>query len=258
MRPAERNRGCYGATLLAILLLLFPCLLFAGQIRVATASNFRDAMTAIVVAFEKQSRHEVILISGSSGKHYAQIVNGAPFDAFFSADAERPARLEGAGIAVSGSRFTYAIGRLVLWSHRSGYVDSNGDVLVHGDYRFLAIANPELAPYGRAAREALQSLGVWERLGGRLVRGENINQAFQFVHSGNAELGLIAVSQLRAAPTAGSHWLLPQPLYRAIEQQAVMLRDNEATRDLMSFIRSEEARRIIIDHGYDTVEIDTP
>ncbi len=258
MRPAERKRGCFGAKLLAILLLLFPCLSFADQIRVATASNFRIAMSAIAVAFEKQSRHEITLISGSSGKHYAQIVNGAPFDAFFSADAERPARLEEEGIAIPGSRITYAIGRLALWSPQAGYVDSNGDVLKHGDYRYLAIANPDLAPYGRAAREALQSLGVWDTLGDRLVRGENINQALQFVHSGNAELGLIAVSQLETTATGGSHWRLPQPLYRVIEQQAVMLRDNEATRDLMSFIRSDEARRIIVGHGYDTAEIGAP
>jgi len=240
------------ALLLASLLLLFPCRSIADQIRVATASNFRDAMSAIASRFEQRSEHEVILIPGSSGKHYAQIVNGAPFDAFFSADAARPELLDNAGLAVPGSRFTYAVGRLVLWSPKAEYVDAQGVILKHGEFRHLAIANPDLAPYGRAARETMESLGVWDRLNSRLVRGENINQAFQFVHSGNAELGFVAWSQIKNDGPEGSHWTVPQSLYRPIEQQAVLLRDSAATRAFISHIQSREVRKIIRDHGYDT------
>jgi len=257
--PTADMRSINGrAVLLVIFLLLAPQRSFADQIRVATASNFRDAMSAIAAAFETQSEHEVSLIFGSSGKHYAQIMNGAPFDAFFSADAERPALLENEAVAVSGSRFTYAIGKLVLWSPRAAYVTSDPAVLERGDFRHLAIANPDLAPYGRAAREALISLGLWQRLGNRLVRGENIGQTFQFVHSGNAELGLVAWSQLKGSPPNGSYWLVPQSLYQAIEQQAVLLKDSTATRSFMSYILGEEAGKIILSHGYDRPENSPP
>jgi molybdate transport system substrate-binding protein len=154
---------------------------------------------------------------------------------------------------VPGSRFTYAVGRLVLWSPQAGYVDPGGKILERGDFRHLAIANPDLAPYGTAAREALQALGLWNQLGPRLVRGENIGQAFQFVSSGNAQLGLVAWSQLRRndATIEGSYWLVPARYYRPIKQQAVLLRDTVAARTFMSFIRSEESAKIIRAHGYD-------
>jgi molybdate transport system substrate-binding protein len=224
----------------------------ADEIRVATASNFRGAMTALARAFEETHRLEVVPIYGSTGKHYAQIVNGAPFDAFFAADALRPERLEREGLAVAGSRFTYATGILVLWSPREGFVDPEGLVLRSGRFRHLSIANPDLAPYGAAARDVLERLGLWAALGPRLVLGENVGQAFLFVSSGGAELGFVAGSQLVAGPDTrnGSTWRVPEDLYRPIEQQAVLLRESEAARAFLAFIRTAAAARIIGDHGY--------
>jgi len=193
-------------------------------------------------------------IFGSTGKHYAQIKNGAPFDAFFAADVRRPEHLEKEGVALPGSRFTYAVGKVVLWSPRTGYVDPQASVLERGEFHHLAIANPKFAPYGKAAQEVLQERGLWGRLSGRLVRGENIGQTFQFVNSGNAELGFVAYSQVKRPnqPIEGSFWEVPQALYTPIEQQAVLLKDNEVARAFLSFVRSDEALKIIRDHGYET------
>lgn len=192
------------------------------------------------------------LISGSTGKHNAQIRNGAPFDVFFAADAIRPERLERDGLTVVGTRTTYAVGRLVLWSARPRYVDAGGEVLRGDDFRHLAIANPKLAPYGRAAEEVLRAFGVWEEVSGRLVRGENVAQTLHFIQSGNAELGFVAYSQLRAMgqQADGSSWEIPRELYSPIEQQVVLLKDTSDARALLAFVQSEEARKIISDFGY--------
>jgi molybdate transport system substrate-binding protein len=240
--------------LLATAILLVTSQATASEIRVAVASNFTRAIRVAANVFEADTGHKVTLAFGSTGKHYAQIVNGAPFDAFFAADVRRPKLLEQEGLAVPGSRFTYAIGKLILWSPEAALVDAKGRVLEHGEFRYLAIANPKLAPYGLAAREVLQSRGLWDDLNRRLVRGENIGQAFQFVASGNAELGFVARSQLMRPgfEIEGSHWDVPAELYTPIEQQAVLLKDSEAARAFMSFVRSEEAIRIIRDHGYET------
>jgi len=232
----------------------------AAELRVATASNFRNAMVALVREFEQASGHRAVPIYGSTGKLYAQIINGAPFDALFAADTLRPERLERDGLAVPGSRFTYARGRLVLWSPQADYVDEQGRVLEQKNFRRLAIANPELAPYGVAARDVLEALGLWQQLGQRLVQGENIGQAFLFVRSGNAELGFVAWSQLVSGPqpVEGSFWLVPENLYNPIEQQAVALTNTDATRAFLSFVRSTEAAGIIRDHGYATPESGRP
>jgi len=245
------TRWC-SLSLLTTLILAIPGLVSAGELRIATASNFRSTMTVLVRKFEQASNHRVVPIYGSTGKHFAQILNGAPFDAYFAADRRRPKMLEEEGLAVPDSRFTYAIGRLVLWSPREGYVDDQGQILKQGSFHHLAIANPEFAPYGAAAREVLESLGLWQKLGPRLVRGENIGQAFLFVHSGNAELGLVAWSQLRTSTPSldGSFWQVPESLYQPVVQQAVALTDSEAVRAFISYIRSEQAARIIRDHGY--------
>lgn len=226
----------------------------AAEIRVAVATNFKGAMSAVADRFEAATGHEVTLSFGSTGSHYAQIVNGAPFHAFFAADARRPERLEAEGIAVAGSRFTYAIGRLTLWSPREGYVDSEGRVLARAHFRRLAIANPKLAPYGEAARQALDALGLWERLAPQLVRGENVGQTFQFVASGNAELGFVAWSQIRqpGRQTEGSYWQVPRDLHSPIEQQAVLLDDADAARELLAFVRGAEASTLIRHFGYET------
>jgi molybdate transport system substrate-binding protein len=241
----------------AAMVLLAPPSLAAEEIRVAVASNFRQAMNVLADRFEDTSGHGVTLIPGSTGKHYAQIVNGAPFDAFFAADAERPRALEAGKRIVPGSRFTYAIGKLVLWSAAERLVDPAGEILQSGSFDHLAIANPELAPYGEAARQVLQALGLWEKLGSRLVRGENIGQTFQFVVSGNAELGFVARAQLSipGSDFAGSAWDPPQALYDPIEQQALLLRDTPAARDFMTFMRSEEGRALIRSYGYDVPDV---
>jgi len=229
----------------------------ADEIKVAVASNFYPAMKEIVLQYElKQSQssenHNIVLISGSSGKHYAQILNGAPFDIFFSADKVRPILLEKKGISETGSRFTYALGKLVLWSSLDGFVEKD-ERLYNNDLRFLAIANPRIAPYGVAAREALISLNLWEDLQSRLVRGENIAQTFQFVNSGNAKLGFISYSQLMnpSYPVVGSFWEVPQTLYTPIEQQVVLLKKSSLAKDFLSFIESDEFLNIISKYGYD-------
>jgi molybdate transport system substrate-binding protein len=228
----------------------------ADEIKVAVASNFYPAMKEIVSQYElKQSQsfenHNIVLISGSSGKHYAQIFNGAPFDIFFSADKIRPILLEKKGISETGSRFTYALGKLVLWSPLDGFVEKD-EQLYSNDSRFLAIANPRIAPYGVAAREALISLNLWEDLQSKLVRGENIAQTFQFVNSGNAKLGFISYSQLMnpSYPVVGSFWEVPQSLYTPIEQQVVLLKKSSLAKDFLSFIESDESLNIISKYGY--------
>jgi molybdate transport system substrate-binding protein len=224
----------------------------ADEVRVAVATNFTAAMAALVERFETRSEHEVLVSFGSTGNHYAQIKNGAPFDAFFSADVERPRLLEEEGVAVAGSRFLYAVGRLALWSSRAGYVDSDGRILASGDFRHLAIANPELAPYGAAARDVLTARGLWDSVQPRLVRGQDIGQAYSFVATSNAELGFVAYSQIKKpnGEIAGSYWLVPETLHQPIEQQAVLLHDTPAAREFVEFVKSDAARAIIRDYGY--------
>ncbi len=225
---------------------------FADTIHVAVASNFTDAGKDIAKAFEQKTGHKVILVFGSTGKHYAQIKNGAPFAAFFAADVTRPELLEQEGVALPGSRFTYAIGKVVLWSPEPGLIDAHAEVLNKGDFRHLALANPKLAPYGKAAEQVLRAQGAWETLQGRMVRGENIGQTFQFVNSGNAELGFVAYAQIKRPDTAipGSFWAPAQSLYNPIEQQAVLLKDQAAARDFLDFVKSETALEIIQHYGY--------
>jgi molybdate transport system substrate-binding protein len=224
--------------------------LAADEIRVAAASNFKAAISELARRFEDSTGHDVVLIFGSTGKHYAQIVHGAPFDLFFAADRARPERLEREGRGLDGSRFTYAVGRLVLWSADAKRVDDGDNVLAENSYRHLAIANPSLAPYGRAAKEALQALGLWDAVAPRLVTGENIAQAYQYVRSGNAELGLVAWSQVLQSGSQGSSWLVPESLHAPIEQQCIALRAGEAAARFLEFVRSEAGVEIIRAHGY--------
>lgn len=237
---------------MALIFPLFVSQVTAGEIRLAVASNFTSAIKAIARYFEAETGHQVKLIFGSTGKHYAQIRHGAPFDAYFAADTRRPELLEQENLALPGSRFTYAVGKLILWSPKAGYVDSQAKVLEQGGFRHLAIANPRLAPYGKAAQQALQARGLWDLMKGSMVRGENIGQAFQFVKSGNAELGFVAYAQVKHPdhPVEGSWWEVPQALYTPIEQQAVLLKESEVARDFMSFVKSDVALEIIQSYGY--------
>jgi molybdate transport system substrate-binding protein len=224
----------------------------AAEVRIAVAANFTAAASEIARAFEAAAGNRVLLVSGSTGKHFAQIRSGAPFDLLLGADVERPRRLEEDGPGIVGSRFTYARGRLVLWSPRAGFVDPEGSILARGGFRHLAIANPRLAPYGAAARQVLESLELWDELEHKIARGENVAQALHFVASGNAELGFLAASQITPEQNRqGSFWVVPEALHSPIEQQAVMVRDSAAARDFLDFLRGDLAREIIRAHGYE-------
>jgi molybdate transport system substrate-binding protein len=239
------------ASLLAIFL---PSDLQAGDVRVAVASNFSVAAATLARRFEEETGHRVELISGATGKHFAQIMHGAPFDVFLAADRQRPEKLVRSSRAIDGSRFTYALGKLVLWSADPGLVDREGQVLKTPGFKRLAMANPDLAPYGQAAMQLMEALGVWQQVRPRLVYGENVNQAFQFVVTANAQLGFVARSQLisLSPETRGSRWEIPQSLYAPIEQQAVALSGSQAASEFLAFLRGEPARSIIREFGYDT------
>jgi molybdate transport system substrate-binding protein len=232
-----------------------PCV--AAEVKVAVAANFSAPLDEIAKAFTKATGHTLAISAGSTGKLSAQILNGAPFEVLLAADAEHPAQLEKAGAAVAGSRFTYARGRLVLWSAKPGLVDADGKVLAGGAFRHLAIANPQLAPYGKAAQECLTRLHLWEKLQPLLVQGEDIGQTYEFVASGAADLGFIALSQMRAGLAKGgpkgSFWMVPESSYSPIEQQAVMLvkgRVNPAAARFLRFLQGAEAHAVLQDFGY--------
>jgi molybdate transport system substrate-binding protein len=223
----------------------------AAQTNVAVAANFTEAAREIAAAFKAKTGHEAVLSFGSSGQFYTQITQGAPFQVFLSADDARPKKLTDDGLAVAESRFTYAIGKLVLWSKMPGLVKGE-ETLKGASFAKLSICNPTAAPYGAAAVEAMKVLKIYEALQPKLVEGATITQAFQFVETGNAELGFVALSQLTGNDT-GSRWLIPQELYSPIRQDAVLLKSgasNEAATGFISFLRSPEARAIIEKYGY--------
>lgn len=237
-------------------LLLLAATARADEVQVAVAANFTAPMQKIAAEFEKDTGHRARLSFGGTGKFYAQIRNGAPFHVLLAADDETPSRLEKEALAQHGSRFTYAIGKLVLWSAKPGYVDDKGDVLKKGDFIKLALANPKLAPYGSAAMEVLSKLGLLGALQPRFVQGENIAQTWQFVGTGNAELGFVALSQVMKEGRifAGSAWVVPASLHTPIRQDAVILnggRSNAAAGALMKYLKGDKARAIIKDYGYD-------
>jgi molybdate transport system substrate-binding protein len=223
-----------------------------AEIRVAVAANFAEPLRVLAARFEQRSTDTVTPIVASTGALYAQIVNGAPFDVFLAADVDRPHALEESGLIVAGSRRTYAVGRLVLWSADPDLVDAKGGVLASEGYRRLALANPALAPYGQAAEEVLRGLGLWSRVEPRIVRGESIAQVFSFVSTGNAELGFVAASQVchPERPVGGSMWQVPQSLHAPIEQQAVLLTDSAAVRAFFTFLTSPEAESVMRRFGY--------
>jgi len=252
------NAKLKALTLIVVCQFFFLNEAIADEIKIAVASNFYPTMKELVTHFESitpnsDTTNNIVLISGSSGKHYAQILNGAPFDLFFSADKLRPNMLEKEDVFNNQSRFTYALGKLALWSSFNEYVDSDGQVLYTDDFRFLAIANPKIAPYGVASKETLTSMNLWQDMEEKLVRGENIAQTFQFAKSGNAKLGFVSYSQILSlnSSSEGSYWLVPQSMYQPIEQQAILLKDSSLGKDFLSFIKSNEALDIIKRNGYD-------
>ena len=234
-------------------LLLFPLIGQAETLRVAVAANFTDVTKRIVPLFEQQSGHRVKVSFGSTGKLYAQITHGAPFDLFLAADVARPQRLIKEGKGVADSVFTYARGQLVLWGSDADLFDDGEQYLLQGQFSRLAIANPDTAPYGVAAQQVLQRLGVWEKQLEKLVRGDSIAQAFQFTATANAAVGLVAASQVKAWPHKGSLWIVPEAYYQPISQQAVLLqrgKEKPAAQAFMRFLRGSEAQTIIRDYGY--------
>ena len=224
----------------------------ADTIHAAVASNFQRTMKALAPIFEARTGHRLVISHGATGRLYAQIMNGAPHEVFLAADTERPARLEKNGRAIPGTRFTYAVGRLMLCGSTPALRTRGLEVLKEGAFNRLAMANPRLAPYGRAAREVLDHFGLSETLRVRIVRGENIGQTFHFVRSGAADLGLVALSQVLALTEKERPACTPVPetLHSPILQQAVLLKDAPAARAFLAFLRSPEARKIIQDHGY--------
>lgn len=223
----------------------------AAETHIAIATNFTAAATEIAAAFAEATEHEAVLSFGATGQFYAQITQGAPFEVFLAADARRPALAIKEGYGVDGTVFTYAIGQLVLYSAEAGRVIGR-KTLEAGDFQQLAIANPQTAPYGVAAVEVMQALGLYEILQPKIAQGQSIGQAFQFVESGNAELGFVALGQV-AQSDAGSSWLVPQEFYRPIRQDAVLLKageDNPAAAAFLEFLKGDEAEAIIRKYGY--------
>jgi len=225
----------------------------AAETQVAVAANFTEPAKAIAAAFHDATGHTATLSFGPSGAFAAQIAHGAPFEVFLSADAERPRQAERDGLAASGSRFTYAVGRLVLYSATPGLVDDAGAVLRNGTFAHLSIADPATAPYGSAAVQVIAKLGLTRVLAPRIVRGNSVAQAFQFVATGAAELGFVAQSQV-VALAGGSRWLVPATLHTPIDQQAVLLRTgiaNPAAAAFVSFLKGPQAVAIIRRYGYE-------
>lgn len=228
----------------------------ADEVSVAVAANFTAPMQKIAASFEQDTGHKAVLSFGATGKFYAQINSGAPFQVFLAADDTTPERVEREGKGVQGSRFTYAVGKLVLWSARDNYVDAQGAVLKTGDFAHLSVANPKLAPYGLAAVQTLEKLGLADSLKPRIVTGENIAQTYQFIASGNAQLGFVALSQVMedGRIAKGSAWQVPSSMHEPIKQDAILLntgKDNPAAAALMQYLRGDKARAVIRSYGYD-------
>lgn len=244
--------------LLALLVVLVPPAARAGDALAAVAANFKETAEALLPLFREATGHKVTLTTGSTGKLHAQVVAGAPFDVMLSADAATPAALIAAGHAEAGTAFTYATGRLALWSAGPGRIGADGRAaLADPGLRFVAIANPGLAPYGAAAREALVSMGLWAALEPKIVMGQNVGQAHSMVASGAAEVGLVALSAVKSprAAIAGSHWEVPQRHHAPIRQDAVLLAhgaENPAARACLDFLRGPRARAVIARFGYGT------
>lgn len=234
---------------LAVLILLtFSLPASAERALVAVASNFLKPVEALVERYEADSGHEINVAGGSTGQHYAQIVHGAPFDVFLAADEERPALLEASGLG--DGRIAYALGRLALYSTSSASISEGFETL--DSMRFIAIANPDLAPYGRAAKEALDHAGLWDNLQNRIVQGQNIGQAFGMVASGNAEVGLVALSQTIARND--THWVVPSEFHTPIRQEAILLsrgKGNVAAEGFLAYLASDAAQMVIEEYGYD-------
>jgi len=247
--PLSRLLAALGAGFLA-------CAAHAAEVQIAVAANFTAPIKEVAAEFEKDTGHKVVASFGPTGGFYTQIKNGAPFEVFFAADDTTPEKLEKEGDTVAGSRWTYAVGKLVLWSATPGYVDDKGEVLKKNEFKHLSIGNPKTAPYGLAGIQAMEKLGLAEAIKPKLVEGSNITQAYQFVATGNAELGFVALSQVYkdGKITGGSAWIVPANLYEPIRQDAVILskgKDNPAAKALADYLKGPKAIAVIKAYGYD-------
>jgi molybdate transport system substrate-binding protein len=227
----------------------------AGEVRLALAAHFAAPWARISPAFTAATGHQVLVSTGASGKFYSQIKAGAPFDVLLSADAHIPAKLLQENLAVKGSAYTYAVGALVLWSSQPGLVDDQGAVLATGRFRHMALANPKLAPYGAAAEQVLRARGLAQALAPRLVTAESVGQAYQFISTGNAELGFVSLAQVMVPgrPIPGSHWRVPPALHAPLQHDAVLLNpgaQNPAAHALLAYLRSAPAQAVMVAHGY--------
>ncbi len=235
---------------------IFSSKAWSNEIHVAVASNFYNPLREIATQFEKETNHQIKVIAGSTGKLYAQIMHGAPFDIFLAADQKRPMMLEKNGNAISGTRFTYAVGKITLWSVFPNAISKNGkSTLRANNFSHIAIANPRTAPYGKAAIQTMQNLGLWKKIQPKVVQGENIGQTFQFVASQNAKLGFVALSQILDPKNKfkGEKWDVPEKLYDPINQDAVILKkggNNSAVKTLSKYLKSKKAKLIIQKYGY--------
>ncbi|UOG90959.1 MAG: molybdate ABC transporter substrate-binding protein [Candidatus Thiothrix sulfatifontis] len=242
-------------TLLTAVIACSTASAWADEVQVAVASNFTKPLEAIAEKFKAASGHELKISAGATGKLYAQIENGAPFEVFISADSKTPKKLVEAKMAEADSQFTYAFGTLVVWSSKEGYVDDKGDVLKKGEFQHLAIANPKTAPYGEAGMAVMEKLGLTAAITPKLVTGENITQTYDFVSTGNAELGFVALSQVSKANKlkSGSAWVVPQEMYKPLSQDAVLLskgKDSAAAKALLEFLKGDDAQAIMTSYGY--------
>lgn len=249
----QNRRPILAVAFAGVLGLLLGGSAVAAETKVAVAANFTEPAKEIAAKFEARTGDKVVLSFGSSGQFYTQIANGAPYEVFLSADSERPTKAEADGLSVAGTRFTYATGRLVLWSKTPGLVDAKGAVLAKGKFEKLAIADPKAAPYGLAAIETLTKLKLYDTLKPRIVQGSSITQAFQYVQTGAAELGFVALSQV-INEKGGSRWLAPAADHTPIDQQAVLLKtgaDSAAAKAFLQYLKGSEARAIIKRYGYE-------
>ena len=243
----------------SVLAILIGCSAFtsaqADEVQVAVAANFTAPIQAIASDFEKDTGHKLIAAYGATGQFYTQIKNGAPFEVFLAADDSTPEKLEKEGDIVPGSRFTYAVGTLALWSAKDGYIDGTDKTLIGNQYKHLSIANPKAAPYGLAATQVLAKLDLTDKVKNKIVEGQNITQAYQFVSTGNAELGFVALSQIckDGKVSSGSAWIVPEAMHDPIRQDAVILKkgeNNPAAKALAEYLKGPKATAIIKSYGY--------
>jgi molybdate transport system substrate-binding protein len=249
-----RRIGAFLTSLLTACLL--PRVAHAAEVIVAVAANFTAPMKVIAQSFERETGHKAVLVFGATGQLYAQIKNGAPFSILLSADDKTPERIEMERLGVASTRFTYATGKLVLWSTKADLVDGRGEILKSGEFEKIAIANPKLAPYGAAAMEVVQRLGLTAAVTPKIVEGANISQTLQFVSSGNAPLGFVALSQVFEGVRIkeGSGWIVPSNMHKPIKQDVILLhsgKNNAAAQALMQYLRSDKAKAVIRSFGYE-------